>query len=90
MAALTSSKNVLRQEIKDILKNINLKEKQKQSANIFKKVSLKIAHKSIICFRFLKRLCYVFDMAINHVTFIVCTTLLIIVFTVICTEAISK
>jgi len=67
MAGLTSSKNALRQEIKDILKNINLEEKQKQSINIFKKVSLKMTHKSIIYFRLLKRLCYVFDL-INHIT----------------------
>jgi 5-formyltetrahydrofolate cyclo-ligase len=51
MAGLTSSKNALRQEIKDILKNINLEEKQKQSINIFKKVSLKMTHKSINIFQ---------------------------------------
>jgi len=78
MTALTSSKNALRQEIKDILKNINLEEKRKQSANIFKKVSLKMTYKSMICFRLSKRLCYIFNI-INHVT---STILLVITFTI--------
>jgi len=48
MAALTSAKKALRKEIKDILKNISLEEKKEQSANVFKKVSLRKVNKSII------------------------------------------
>ncbi|XP_011686069.1 PREDICTED: 5-formyltetrahydrofolate cyclo-ligase [Wasmannia auropunctata] len=40
MAALTSAKRVLRKEIKDILKNISLEERKKQSANVFEKLCL--------------------------------------------------
>jgi len=69
MTALTSSKNALRQEIKDILKNINLEEKRKQSANIFKKVSLKMTYKSMICFRLSKRLCYIFNIIYKSCNF---------------------
>lgn len=50
MAALTSAKNALRKEVKDILKNINLEEKREQSANVFRKVSLEKIYKSIVCF----------------------------------------
>lgn len=47
-AALTSAKKALRKEIKDILKHISLEERKKQSANVFKKVSLRKINKSII------------------------------------------
>jgi len=48
MAALTSTKKALRQEIKNILKNISLEERKKQSVNVFKKVNLRKINISII------------------------------------------
>jgi len=48
MAALTSTKEALRKEIKNILKNISLEERKEQSANVFTKVSLGKINKSII------------------------------------------
>lgn len=38
--ALTSAKNVLRKEIKDIIQNISLIEKAEQSAKVFEKVHI--------------------------------------------------
>lgn len=48
MASLTSAKRALRKEMKDILKNISLEERKKQSANVFEKVNLTKVNKSII------------------------------------------
>lgn len=48
MAALTSAKRALRREMKDILKNISIEERKKQSVTVFKKVSLTKVNKSIV------------------------------------------
>lgn len=48
MAALTLAKSALRKEIKEIIENISLEERKKQSARVFEKVSLRKANKSII------------------------------------------
>ncbi|KAL6260936.1 hypothetical protein P5V15_008464 [Pogonomyrmex californicus] len=40
MATLTSAKSALRREIKNILRNITLEERKKQSANVFRKLCL--------------------------------------------------
>lgn len=48
MAALTPAKSALRKEIKEIIKNISLEERKKQSACVFEKVSPRKANKSII------------------------------------------
>jgi len=46
MATLTLAKRALRREIKDILKNISIEERKKQSVTVFKKVSLTKVNKS--------------------------------------------
>lgn len=48
MAALTLAKSALRKEIKEIIENISLEERKKQSARVFERVSLRKANKSII------------------------------------------
>jgi len=57
MATLTSTKKALREEIKNILKNISLEKRKEQSATVFTKVSVRKINKSIISRDLLKRLC---------------------------------
>lgn len=48
MAALTSAKNTLRKQMKNVLQNISSQEKKEQSINVLKKVSQKKTYRSII------------------------------------------
>lgn len=57
MTALTSAKNTLRKQMKDVLQNISSQEKKEQSINVLKKVSQKETYGPILVLEFLKRLC---------------------------------